>query len=288
MKHLVLDNSAFSLLYCKRRFQLTAVNGLRGADSPTAAFGNAFHTGAEVLDKTNDVMAMIQELAKKDYGENQMKLVEALTLLHLTKKQPPALMLVDGRIGIEVKFLIPSYYQALGYTIDLAGTIDRIHIADDGYLEIVDYKSAADFKEAGQRAKMEEYENSFQLPLYYLACLNGDFLPEHAKALIREGKYRTKYIYIFYNAVPQIIRESVFAAYDPSFIGRAERTLIYMMHEAINVAEAITPAPYTGMSTYKGCTYCPFRPGCAAHNYTEEIAFLTRFTQTPYNPLTFR
>lgn len=285
---LVLDNSAFSLLYCDRRFQNTVITGLRGASSPNALFGNALHTAVEVLDKTGDVNKAIEAVITKGYSCDEIKLIEVLTNIKLTQRFPPP-------IAIEVKFkfhykFFPTPFGPLD--IYLAGTIDRIHITDDGWLEFIDWKSAQDFKEASQRGKIEEYENSFQLPFYVFAAHHAEFLPPEAMELLKQRRYRTKFIFAFYTSVPSRIITKEFPAYPEGFFeSRFQSTLSSYIHRAVSIwvqtkHDAI--AAYSGMNVYKGCTYCPYRLGCLTFDAQKEAQFLERFERKPYNPLQFR
>lgn len=292
---LTLDNSAFNLLYCPRRFQLAIIQGLRGADSSTAGFGNTFHTAVEVLDKTSDVNTAFAAVLDKGMKCDELKLIEALTALKFTIRLPPALVMSDEKPGIEVKF---KYFYTTTITpfgnldIYLAGTLDRCHISEDGYLEFVDYKTASDFKPISQQTKIEEYENSFQLPFYVYSAVKSGILPLHAIELYNTGRYRTKYIFIFYSNQPCRIVQQEFEAYKSDFFeGRFKTTLEHHVKSAVNIwseSQSNITSPYSGMNTYKGCVYCPYRPGCVTKNTEQEELFLSRFPRISYDPLTFR
>ena len=150
----------------------------------------------------------------------------------------------------------------------------------------------SDFKEASQRTKTEEYENSFQLPFYVFSTLQAGILPDEALHLFHDGKYRPKYIFVFYSSQPCKILKTEFEAYKSNFLpSRFKTTLDYHIQSAVNIwlnTQENHAAPYSGMNTYKGCVYCPFRPGCITKDSAQEEEFLSRFSRIPYDPLSFR
>jgi len=145
---------------------------------------------------------------------------------------------------------------------------------------------------AKNNEKIEEYENSFQLPFYVYSAVKSGILPLHAIELYNTGRYRTKYIFIFYSNQPCRIVQQEFEAYKSDFFeGRFKTTLEHHVKSAVNIwseSQSNITSPYSGMNTYKGCVYCPYRPGCVTKNTEQEELFLSRFPRISYDPLTFR
>ncbi len=288
-----LDNSALSILSCKRRFQLTVLQGLyTEANNEFTAFGSAFHTAIELIDKGMDNTAALQATKEKYPNVNWKTLVTTVSFFKLSSKLPEALVL-NGSPCIEYKFKHLYSIQPLpnGDTLRffLVGTIDRIYI-EKNILVFLDYKTAANVNESSIRTKLEKYDLVFQLPFYVFAFQLEPNLPNEIKELLESNLYRTEFLLVFYNTAPLAIRRKPHGAYNSDFIKREvpmiinnailEITQLYLLKDS--------PAPHTGMCVKDLCLYCPFKPACMHMGEEREHEYLSRFPTKTYNPLTFR
>ncbi len=280
---MILDNSAFSLLYCDRRFELRVKRGLftpfQGGKAPHE-FGSAVHTGIELIDKGADIDEIFKKLFADYPDANREKLVKAIGAIVTMPKRPPVITLNNGKPALEVKF---DYNYK---DIKLAGTIDRIE-DDDDILVIRDYKTAGDFSEGKAKDKLENYELTFQLLFYAWSLVKLDILTEAYARILLARKFRMEYTVIFYNLDPIKVKTVVIR---PPTLENSHYDS--MIENLIARAKAIVDSPerasMTGLTVYNGCKYCEFRRACKVAGTEEEEQILSRFETKEYNPLTFR
>lgn len=290
--NLHLDNSAISLLHCKRRFQLTVIEGKRSIPNEIANTGNAIHVMLELLDKGHSVDDAIATIRERYPDVDHAKVISTITLYKSLNKLPPPLDLDNGP-AIEVKFHHPyvSVDTASGaVSVDLQGTIDRIHIDPiTDTLVIMDYKSGVASTDYQIAKSISEYDLSFQLPFYVHALKVSGILPAVYKPYLNEHRYRTEIHFLFYNNKPPIFKRRSWPAFNSDFLDREVPYIINnKIAEAIAVAQLDVPAPHDGMNVYKACGYCPFKPACLSMGTSREEEFLSQFEVTPYAPLSFR
>lgn len=288
-----LDNSAFSTLSCRRKFQLTVIDGLHGCESAPLTTGNAYHKWIEHYMLTGDFQQALAHVAQSYPTFDLGKHAAGFKHLELTTKFPAPLIL-NGQPAIELKFSYPygSFFSERDgekVDVELQGTIDLVYL-DGDTLVLRDYKTAADAKDASMQSKMMEYELSFQLPFYTYALLKSDILPEDIRNKILDHKYRTEYFYIFYNTAPPTTKVRMKGAFPDAFLHEEVPLIINQkVSDAIKVAQLKnTAAAHDGMCVYKACSYCNFQPACLAMGTQKEQDFLDRFERREYNPLTFR
>lgn len=291
MRKLRLDNSAISLLACKRRFQLIAIEGRRSGDTKETLAGSAFHTVQELIDKGHEVDTALSLAADKHPTVDMSRVVGATTLYRLTNKVYPPITLLNGQPAVEVKFCFPYGTFEPDIEVELLGTIDRCYIdPTPDVLVIKDYKTSAAVTTSHQESVVSSYDLSFQLYFYLHALLNGGFLPNSYLDYIRSGRYRLEYDFIFFDSKPPAFKRLVKTSLPPDMLFREVPFII-----ASKVAEAVqilrladNPAPHDGMTVYNFCKYCQFKPGCLHMGTERELEFLSRFDRSEYNPLTFR
>lgn len=285
-----LDNSALSTLSCRRKFQLTVLEGLVSPleDKPQA-IGNATHKVIESVDLGSSLDDAITEHTG---NVDPLTLRKITTFFLATNKLPPAIIIND-KPAVEVKFkyhygkyLLPDGKEVNVY---LSGTIDRIHVENDRLI-ITDYKTAADGSEYLQDKKKESYRLSFQLPFYVFALLKSGILPAEYEALLKDRQYSSQFILMFYNNNPPRYVKVPFAAYPDYFIHNEVPYIINTkIAQAIQVAQLKNePAPHDGMTVYKACEYCDFRPACLHMGEAKGAEYLERFNRRIYDPMTFR
>jgi hypothetical protein len=289
--NLHIDNSAFQLLHCKRRFQLTVIEGRRAEPGDVLNMGNAIHVMLEHLDKGSSVEDAIKLIRERYPKIDHAKVIAAVTVYKSTDKSPPPIELASGP-AVEVKFKYP-YASVLTPSgekvdVDLVGTMDRIYLRDD-WLIFRDYKSGLASTDYQVDKSMAEYDLAFQLPFYVFCMKNSGTLPAVYKDYIENHRYRTEIHYLYYNfQVPKIKRRD-WQPFNSDFIDREVPYIINAkIREAIEVASLNIPAPHDGMNVYKACGYCPFKPACLSMGTDREIEYLNRFETTPYDPLSFR
>lgn len=291
---IILDNSAISLLSCRRKFQLTVVNGLAPPSNTFSEFGDAFHKAIEILDMKGTADDAIAEAVKRNPKVNKVQLITAITCFHAVTKLPPAI-LIDDKPAIELKFkyLYGSFPTETGQLVNvyLAGTIDRIYIdPKTDTLCILDYKTAADFTTAKQQEKINEYNLAFQLPFYMYAVIKSGILPAQYLEHIANHRYRTEILFVFYTNSPPTIQKVSYNTFNDHFLYHEVPLIInHKINDAIKVINLKnTIAPHDGMCVYKACTYCAYKPACLSMGTEKEIEYLDRFDTRIYNPLTFR
>lgn len=292
---ITIDNSALSLLYCKRRFQLTVLRGLSSEDNEILRFGSSFHKAVEYLDHGATQLEALQRVDQEIPDIDIAKLT--LTIMHFKQSQrygEP--ILINDRKAVELKFkwlyrsiILPTGQSA---NIYLAGTIDRIEIdPSTDTLIIRDYKTAGDATEYLAKKKLDDYSMSFQLPFYVFALFNGGFLPEQYLTYLKERRYRVEFTFAFYNLPTPTFKSLVKQAYPDDFIMNEVPLIINNRAvEAANIA-MLGPeksAPHDGMNVYKGCTFCPYKIACLCMGTEREEEFLARFPLRAYDPLSFR
>ena len=293
--NLLLDNSALSLLHCKRRFQLTVLDGKRSIDNAIASMGSAVHIMLEHLDKGSSVEDTLEVIRTRyPEGVDIPKVLSTVTLYKASTKLPPPIVLQDNHPAVEIKFSFP-YGRVLTPSnvpidVSLVGTIDRIHIdPPTDTLVILDYKTGVAATDYQVTKSMSSYDLSFQLPFYVHALKQSSILPAIYKDYLENHKYRTEFHFLFYNTNPPTFKRRFRPAFNSDFIDREVPTVINArIREAIEVAQLTTPAVHDGMNVYGACSYCPFKPGCLSLGTEQEIEFLSRFEVKPYDPLSFR
>lgn len=290
--NITLDNSALSLLSCRRRFQLTVIHGLISQPSIYAQMGDAFHKVLECLDAGKSVDVALKEALDRNPQVEKLPLVSLVTAFKATQKLPSPIE-IAGKLAIEFKFrwLYGSYLTDAGKKINvyLAGTIDRIFL-DKKILVFLDYKTAADYSIDKQKAKMDDYELAFQLPWYVYNMLQSGLLPEKYVDMIKNNQYRTEVLFAFYSPSPPIFRTLKHEPFNVDFLYREIPTIINnKISDAIKITQlSNNPAPHDGMCVYKACSYCPYRVACLHMGSDKEEELLSRFQRKEYNPLTFR
>jgi len=293
---ILLDNSAISTLSCRRKFQLTVLEGLTSPiRDKSLSFGDAVHKVFEGVDKGQDLDYAI---TANESNVDPLTLRRTTTFFHATQHLPPPISIKDKDSGelkpaVELKFKYHygKYLTESHKSIDvyLCGTIDRIYI-EHNKLVILDYKTAADGSEYQQDKKVQSYSLTFQLPFYIYALLRSGILPAEYEELIKTRNYRTTIFLIFYNSNPPRYVPVNFAPYPDYFLYNEVPYIINAkVAEAIKVAELKNdPAPHDGMTVYKACEYCQFRPACLHMGTEKETEYLERFQKRIYNPMEFR
>lgn len=288
-----LDNSAFSLLSCQRRFQLRVIEGRSSGRGDAASFGDAVHKMLEFLDKGDSVDTMIEKIHKLKLATDIPKALSLVTFFRMSRRLPAPLKLLDGSLAVELKFshkyaslLLPSSHELLD--IYLEGTIDRIDIEDD-VLVIRDYKTTQAATPYKISDVLSSYALSFQLPFYLYALRHFGILPASYQEYITARKYRMEILLLAGNTSPPTFKTYLRHAFNDDFIDREVPLIINSkIQEAVNIASLTTPAPHTGMTVYKACDNCEFRPACLVMGEAREDEILSRYDPVPYNPLSFR
>lgn len=293
---IILDNSALSLLYCKRRFQLTVLRGLKADASEPLQFGSAFHKVIEYTDKGASVIESIKRVQEEILDIDLDLLMKATLYFNQRGTPRHEAIEIDGNKAIEVKFkwlykqIILSNGQIAN--IYLCGTIDRIELdTTNDILIIRDFKTAGDPTEYLAKKKLDDYMMSFQLPFYVFALFYGNILPPKYQAYLKDRRYRVEFTFVFYNIKPEPqTKDLIRQAFPDDFIHNEVPLIIN--NRAIEAANIMTfgdkSAPHDGMNVYKGCTFCPYKIACLCMGTEREEEFLARFTQEEYNPLNFR
>jgi hypothetical protein len=289
---ITLDNSAFSLLYCERRFELAVKKGLvAGGANYFADFGNALHKALEYLSNKVEVESVFAKIFTEYPSIDTVKLVRAVSAFLQLGELPPVIEL-NGKKAIELKF---RYFHsehfpvnARNYSVYLAGTVDRIEL-DGDTLVIRDYKTAGDFTTGKAKEKLELYRSSFQLPFYIYALRNSGILPAEHTARLSDRKYRTEYSVIFYNLDPIRIETIRHGPYPSDFLDTEVPNIVErLIDRATNIYESDVRAPMTGLTTYNGCKYCSFRRACLVAGTQAELEFLEGLESRDYDPMKFR
>jgi len=290
---IVLDNSALSLLSCRRKFQLTVIEGLHTPASTLAAFGDAFHKAVELIDKGMPAdEAYHESVARAETPFDKLKLLTVLTCYKATQKPVDAIT-INGKKAIEYKFKwhYGTYVTDTGKRINvhLAGTIDRIYL-DGDILVFLDFKTAADYSPDKQKAKVDDYAMAFQLPWYVYNMWKSGLLPTEYLKKLENHLYRTEIIFAFHTPSPPMFRRLTHGPFNDHFIHHEVPLIINnKIADAIKISQlGNAKAPHDGMCVYKACTYCPYRPGCLSMGSEKEEEFVSRFERKPYNPLMFR
>lgn len=289
---IILDNSALSLLSCKRKFQLTVLEGRKPPGNQFSDFGNAFHKAVELIDQGLDASAAYHE-ATKDVGRiDKLQLLTLLTCFKATQKLPPAITIQDKpAIEFKFKWFYGSYVTEQGKKVDiwLCGTIDRIYL-DGETLVFLDFKTAADYSDSSQKSKQEEYVLAFQLPWYVWNMLKSGLLPQEYIDKINNHQYRIEILLAFYTPSPPVFKKVTHGPFNDHFLHHEIPLIINnKIKDAINITQLGNQvAPHDGMTVYKACTYCAFRAGCLHMGSEKEIEFVSRFDKVTYDPLTFR
>lgn len=290
---ILLDNSAFSTLSCRRQFQLTVLHGLYSPPSEALSIGSIVHTALEHMDHGRS-LEETGEILRAQYQTIPPKALTAITMLAISGKlfEHPVVNIGETQ-GIEYK-LCYHYGRYVTernteYEVYLAATLDRIYM-DGNILVIRDYKTAQNVKDYSCKEKIRSYDMAFQLPFYVYALLKSNLLSEEQAACIKEHRYRTEHVLIFYNAQPARVHIEPHPAFSDTFLYQEIPDII-----AAKVADAIkiagyqdTPAPKDGMTVYKACEFCQYRPACLKAGSAYETEYLDRFSRRDYNPLTFR
>lgn len=289
-----LDNSAFSLLSCSRRFQLRVIHGKTLPRGLAPAFGDAVHKGLEYLDKGMEVDEMVSHLQKVCSGVDLPKVLSIIRFFKLQVKLEPPLILPNKNPAIELKFrykytsvLLPGSHEHLD--IYLVGTIDRVHITKEGILVITDYKTTQAATADAIKKTMSTYSLAFQLPFYLYALKNFGILPADVVDYIMTNNYRLEIILITANTVPFEFKRSIRPAFPTDFIDKEVPLVINsMINRAVQVATMPGAAPKEGMTVYKACDNCEYRNACLVSGTNEEEEILSRFDTIVYDPLSWR
>lgn len=292
MNKLILDNSALSLLHCKRKFQLTVLQGLAKSEEESKATGSAFHTLQEHLDKGASVDEACAATAAKHSDISIEVPLRAVTLYRAATKLPPALT-IAGAPAIEHKFffkygdfLTPNSSSPI--EVYLCGTIDRIYL-DGDILVFLDYKASAAVQPAHQERIMDSYLMAFQLPFYIWAMYQSGTLPAELTEHIKTGRYRSELHFIFYNAEPPRIRKQRRSSFPYEFLFQEVPHIVNTkIRQAIEISSIPSAAPRDGMNVYNACSYCQFKPACMEVGTEKEIEYLSRFPVKHYDPMSFR
>lgn len=289
-----LDNSAFGLLHCKRKFQLTVIEGKKSIPNDIAQMGNALHVMLELWAKGYKVENAI-EIVRERYPKVDMaKVISTIYCYINTRKMPEPLVLTDGTPAVEVKFrhqfasVITPQNTKVDVTLD--GTIDLIFIDEKtDHLVVRDYKSSVAPTDYLIESNMTDYDLTFQLPFYLHILKTSGTLPAVYKEYIEANRYRTEIHFLYYNTSPPRFKTKFWPAFPTDFIDREVPYIVNAkVREAIDVAGMTTPAVHDGMNVYKACRYCAFKPACISMGTEKELEYLSRFDAELYDPLTFR
>ena len=294
MNDLVLDNSAISLLNCDRKFQLVVGQGLYRSKNKILQFGDAYHKAQEYIDKGSTVEDAIARVFSEYPDVHKERLLAAVTYFRLSQKIPSPLI-IDDQPFIEQKFKFLYRHSRFpgDYDVYLAGTIDRAHIeVKDDILAIVDYKTGLDATDSQIQRKIAEYELSFQLPFYTYCLLKGGLLPAKYNDYLLARRYRVEIWFCFYNTLPTpTYKRLIKPAFNEDFLLREVPTIIdHAIERAIRILSLPDGAiaPHVGMTVYKACDRCDFRPACMSMGTAQEASILERFERRQYDPLSFR
>jgi hypothetical protein len=136
---------------------------------------------------------------------------------------------------------------------------------------------------------LNSYALSFQLPFYLYAVKNFGILPASYLDYINTRKYRMEIILLAYNTAPPTFKRHVRSAFNDDFITREVPLIINnMISKAVEIAGLSSAAAHTGMTVYKACDNCGFRPACLVMGEAREDEILSRYDVKPYDPLSFR
>ena len=283
---ITLDNSAISSLYCERQYELKIKRGLHKdeEDSPALDFGNALHKALEYQANGDDLDAIFVKVFQAYPKIDTAKLVKSVGAIITSSNANPPITLANNKPAIEVKF---NYLYESDVT--LCGTIDRIE-QDDDTLVIKDYKSAGDATDYKIKEKLNLYNFSFQLPFYVHCLLTSGILPAQHLAQLREGRYRTEYTVIFFNATPApVVKAIKFPPYPDEYIYNEVPKIIQLrLEQARRIHGDNSRAAMTGLNVYAGCKYCDFQRACSAAGTEAEQEILGRFNVKQYDPMSFR
>jgi hypothetical protein len=290
---LLLDNSALGLLHCKRKFQLTVVQGLTKPDQDSTTDGSAFHTLQEYLRKghtSDEAIAATQ--AKHPTLKDIYKPLRSVTLYRgLTKLPDP--VLINGVPAIEHKFSFHYGSFIVANRPDpievyLCGTIDDLHL-DGEILVFLDYKHSDAFTPAHQDRIMDTYLLAFQLPFYVWALYKSGSLPADLMERIERGLYRSELHFIFGKAEPPRIRKQRRPAFPYDFLFKEVPAIVNSkIAQAIDIISTVDAAPRDGFCVYGACSSCAFKLACAEVGTDKEVEYLSRFPAKIYNPMEFR
>lgn len=289
-----LDNSAFSLLSCSRKFQLRVIRGLAEPKNDEAAFGDGVHKSLEYLDKGDSPDDMVVKLQKQGITDIP-KVLSLITFFKSAIKLPPPIILLDNKPAVEIKFrhhyasiMLPGSHEKV--EIYLVGTIDRIHIDEKtGSLVILDYKTTSAATKYQIDKKIKEYQLAFQLAFYLYALKNFGILPASYLELIELHKYRLEIMLLSYNTNPPSFTTIPRFAFNDDFINREVPMIINAkINQSIAIAALNGPAPKDGMTVYQACTFCGYRNACLVAGTERENEILSHFEILEYNPLNFR
>jgi|SRR5579862_49536 len=288
---LQLDNSAFSILSCERKFQLRVLEGKLEGKNTAASFGDAVHKGLQYLDEGFSPDEMFEKLTSL-HGIDLPKVLSLITFYKtIERKLPP--ILINNRPAIEFKFshtyarqILPGHSEPL--EIDLVGTVDIIGL-DNGILVIRDYKTTEAATTYMLDQKLATYAMSFQLPFYFFALLTFGILPAEYLSLLEQNKYRMEIHLLAYNTNPPTLKKLIKQPFNAEFVSREIPMIVNSkIQEALHIAQLQSHAPRTGMTVYKACDYCGFRPACLIAGSAKEEEILSRYPIAPYEPLSFR
>jgi len=287
-----LDNSAFSLLSCARKFQLRVVEGKKEGRGPEAAFGDGVHKLLEHIDKGSSPDEALSKVHKISLGIDLPKALSLVTFYKMSRTLPPPIELPSGP-AVEVKFshkyasiLLPNSHELLD--IHLEGTIDRIHL-DDDILVLLDYKTTAAATPYLLDKALASYALSFQPAFYLFALKNFGILPASYLDYITNRHYRIEIHLLAYNMSPPVFKKHIRHAFNDDFIDREVPLIVNSrINAAVEIAGMTGPAAHTGMCVYKACDNCGYRPACLVMGEAREDEILSRYPIEPYAPLTWR
>lgn len=291
---LSLDNSALSLLKCDVCFERTVLDGYHALKDNEALFGDAYHKCHEHLDKGVDPTEVVEKVFSDAPSVDKTKLLKTLVQFRLSHKFPPALV-INGKPMIEYKFSFPYTTRPLVngeiLEIDLAGTMDRVHIdPEPDVLVVIDYKTSVGATDYLIAKTKKEYALAFQLPFYSYALYHG-ILPAAYKPYIEERRYRPELHIAFYNsALPfhRVVNSAYPVEYFNKIIPNVINNRIEQVVKIINNRIMQKPNAYTGFNVYNACLHCAYRAPCQVAGTAREQELMSRFDKRVYNPMNFR
>jgi len=252
---------------CPRRYYYAQVLRLPDEDNIALAFGDAMHTALERYNRA--LMAGNQPA----WPELEAWLAEGLDPARCQSAGQHAQLLQRGRtfleryhrwaqgrwrriIGVEERFEAP-YTDAQGRIHQVVGRYDLIAEADDGAIEIVDYKTGKRSSVVNKRITKGSDKNpqaKLQLGLYYLARFGGEVDPN------------ARVMYIFLRHEEDEYPSGLLPDFDPGeqaiATTHSAESLAAIRTRVNEIIDGILANRFDRTDDTSKCERCPFRNVC--------------------------